>query len=165
MELLHPLRTIDPPVNKPTAITIASNPVFRRRLRKPKTPIKLLNNTGHPRTPASAASEWAEPIAGRIARDELEVGTTPEPTSVQSVTPTVWDVEDPGTGANTSVVGVTVHTEFAGRPEQAKLTVPFRVLLGVTTTVASAVEPCAVPKLNELTCAWVVGEMKAARNP
>jgi hypothetical protein len=57
---------------------------------------------------------------------------------------------------------VTVQTEFAGRPEHAKVTVPFRVLVGVTITVARAVEPCAVPALKEFTWARVVGEMKAA---
>lgn len=59
-------------------------------------------------------------------------------------------------------VGLTVQTEFAGKPEQAKVTVPLRVLVGTTMTVASAVEPCAVPALNELTGARVVGEMNDA---
>jgi hypothetical protein len=57
-------------------------------------------------------------------------------------------------------VGVTVQTELAGRPEHAKVTLPLRVLVGTTMTVASAVEPCAVPALNEATGARVVGEMK-----
>jgi hypothetical protein len=60
------------------------------------------------------------------------------------------------------VVGVTVQTELEGNPEQAKLTVPLRVLVGTTVTVASAVDPCAVPVLSELTNPRVVGETKNA---
>jgi hypothetical protein len=95
----------------------------------------------------------------------VAVGITPGPTSVQSVTPTVSAVGTPGTGIKTRVVGATVHTEFAGNPEHANETVPFRVLVGVTITVASAVDPCAVPALKELTGARVVGEIKAAAKP
>jgi hypothetical protein len=90
----------------------------------------------------------------------VPVGITPGETSVHSVTPTVWEAGTPGTGVKAKEVGVTVQTELAGRPEQAKLTVPFRVLEGTTMTFASAVEPCAVPALKELTGAKVVGEMK-----
>ena len=58
-----------------------------------------------------------------------------------------------------------MQTEFAGSPEHVKLTVPFNVLEGTTTTVARAVDPCAVPALKEFTCASVVGEMKNALKP
>jgi hypothetical protein len=61
-------------------------------------------------------------------------------------------------------VGVTVQTELAGKPEHAKVTVPLRVLVGTTVTVANAVEPWAVPALNEATGAKVVGEMKNELN-
>ncbi len=53
-----------------------------------------------------------------------------------------------------------MQTELAGRPEHAKVTVPLSVLVGTTMTVANAVEPWAVPALNEVTGARVVGEMK-----
>ena len=69
------------------------------------------------------------------------MGITPGATSVQSVTPTICAAGTPETGLNSSEVGVTVQTEFAGRPEHANVTVPFSVLVGITVTVASAVEP------------------------
>ena len=85
---------------------------------------------------------------------------TPGATSVQRVTPTVCAVAIPELARRYSEVGVTVQTEFAGSPEHAKVTVPLSVFVGTTVTVASAVEPCAVPALNEFTGARVVGEMK-----
>jgi hypothetical protein len=154
--------TMEPPASKPQKTSTASNRVAWRRLRNPTTPAKLTRRSGQPNIVASVELEWAETTAGRIACDEVDVGTVPGATSVQSVTPTVCGACTPGTGAKMSDVGVTVQTEFAGRPEHAKVTVPLRVFDGMTVTVASAVEPCAVPALRELTGASVAGEMKKA---
>ena len=162
LPLLHPLRTMEPPVSRPQTTSRERRRVVRSCLRKAKIPAKLVRSRGQPRSVASAALECEENAAGRIAWDEVDVGTAPGATSVQSVTPTVCATGAPGTGAKTSDVGVTVQTELAGRPEQAKVTVPLRVFDGTTMTVASAVEPWAVPALNEPTGARVVGEMKEA---
>jgi hypothetical protein len=158
--LLHPLITIEPPVSKPHRISTPSSFAFRILLRNPRIPTKLPRSTGHPKDVANAALDCPEIPAGRIADEVAVVGITPGPTSVQRVTPTVCAAATPGTGVKVSEVGVTVQTEFAGKPEQAKVTAPFSVLVGTTVTLASAVDPCAVPTLKEPTGARVVGEIK-----
>jgi len=156
---LHPVAMIDPPTSRPHDTSRARSRVFCRCLRNPRTPAKLVKSSGQPRNAASAESECREKLGGRLAFD-VAVGMTPGATSVQSVTPTVWALGLPGTGAKAREVGVTVQTELAGRPEHVKVTVPLSVLDGTTMTVANAVEPWAVPALKAATGARVVGEMK-----
>src|ERR1700734_793585 len=134
--------------------------VFCILLRNPRIPTKLPRSRGHPKAVANTALECPEILVGRIADEVVVVGITPGPTSVQRVTPTVCAAGTPGTGVKVSEVGVTVQTEFAGKPEHAKVTAPFSVFVGTTVTVASAVDPCAVPALKALTGARVVGEIK-----
>ena len=63
--------------------------------------------------------------------------------SVQSVMSTATGDAGAVLAAKVRVVGEKVQVEFAGRPEQEKVTVPETVLDGLTKMVTSEVEPSA----------------------
>src|SRR5580698_959099 len=109
-------------------------PALRRKRKMPASPSKV---SGQPSISASDTPDLSARIAGAV-RD-----AAPGWRSVQSVISTGMGKAVAVPATRVTVVGEKVQVELAGRPEQEKLRVPDRVLLGLTKIATSVVEPCA----------------------